>query len=136
MCSAPSTVLGMLRPLLVAFPSPVQLRIMSGRKLTRVASSAISINSLVIVWSFSCCVPSKPIPITNHNPTYRYVVLFGYAHAYLSSSLFCTALVCVSAHSRAQSEVRELRICLSRNRNSINHHNLSPDTQPPSQFVA
>ena len=61
-----------------------------------------------------------------------------------------SALVCVSAHSRAQSEVRELRICLSRNRNSINHHNLSPicrltrnhhhnlspDTQPPSQFVA
>ena len=61
-----------------------------------------------------------------------------------------SALVCVSAHSRAQSEVRELRICLSRNRNSINHHNLSPicrltrnhhhnlspDKEPPSQFVA
>ena len=47
-----------------------------------------------------------------------------------------SALVSVSAHSRAQSEVRELRICLSRNRNSINHHNLSPDKEPPSQFVA
>ena len=42
-CSALSTVLDMLRPLIVAWPSPVQLRIMNGRKMTRVASSAISI---------------------------------------------------------------------------------------------
>ena len=38
-----STVLDMLRPLIVAWPSPVQLRIMNGRKMTRVASSSISI---------------------------------------------------------------------------------------------
>ena len=49
-CSALSTVLDMLRPLIVAWSSPVQLRIMNGRKLTRVASLAISTNSLVIVW--------------------------------------------------------------------------------------
>ena len=42
-CSALSTVLDLLRPLIVVSPSPVQLRIMNGRKLTRVASSAISI---------------------------------------------------------------------------------------------
>ena len=42
-CSALSTVLDMLRPLIVAWPSPVQLRIMNGRKMTRVASSAISV---------------------------------------------------------------------------------------------
>ena len=48
-CSAVSTVLDLLRPLVVVFPSPVQLRIMNGRKLTRVASSAISICLLVII---------------------------------------------------------------------------------------
>ena len=42
-CSAVNTVLDLLRPLVVAFPSPVQLRITNGRKLTRVASSPISI---------------------------------------------------------------------------------------------
>ena len=42
-CSTLSTVLDMLRPLIVAWPSPVQLRIMNGRKMTRVASSAISV---------------------------------------------------------------------------------------------
>ena len=39
-CSALSTVLDMLRPLIVAWLSPVQLRIMNGRKMTRVASSS------------------------------------------------------------------------------------------------
>ena len=54
-CSALSTVLDMLRPLIVAWPSPVQLRIMNGRKMTRVASSAIS-----VCWWFSWGVGSLP----------------------------------------------------------------------------
>ena len=41
-CSALSTVLDMLRPLIVAWLSPVQLRIMNGRELERAASPAIS----------------------------------------------------------------------------------------------
>ena len=48
-CSAVSTVLDLLRPLVVAFPSPVQLRIMNGRKVTRVASPPISICLVITI---------------------------------------------------------------------------------------
>ena len=49
MCSTVSTVLDMLRLLIVAWSSPVQLRIMNGRKPARVASSPISICCLLVI---------------------------------------------------------------------------------------
>ena len=42
MCSALGAVLDVLRPLVMVLLTLVQLRIMNGRKLTRVASSPIS----------------------------------------------------------------------------------------------
>ena len=65
-CSTLSTVLGMLRPLIVAWPSPVQLMIMNGRKLARVASSPISICWWLpyprIFWLVPIVVIGLPIP--------------------------------------------------------------------------
>ena len=140
MCSTLSTVLGLLRPRIVASCSPVQLRIMNGRKLARVASPPISTNGLVMVWQYSRCVPAKPIPITNHNPACRYAVLFGYAYAYLSSSfaLFCSRLrLCAFSCTIRSKGAADLSLPEQKQHQPSQFvAHLSPDTQPPSQFVA
>ena len=64
-CSAVSTVLDLLRPLVVAFPSPVQLRITNGRKLTRVASSPMSIADFKQVLIPPAALDLRPAVPTN-----------------------------------------------------------------------